>query len=497
MNTLKSLPIAVIGAGPVGLAAAAHLMERGERPLVFEAGASAGTAIRNWAHVRLFSPWRYLIDPAARRLLERQNRTMPDLAATPTGGELVSEYLEALAAVLGSCIRFRSRVVAVSRSNLDKVRTARRADTAFVLRVVDGAGNVEHVEAKAVIDASGTWFSPNPMGASGLLALGEAEATEWIDYGIPDVTGKRRQDFLGLTTLVVGSGHSAFNAVLDLVKLKQKAPRTRILWAMRKQPRDDEFGAGSADALPERGALGERVRAAIRQGDVSLIAPFSIDRVDTSGGRLRVSGLKRDTPHAETVDRIIVATGFRPELGMLRELRLELDPTLESSRALGPLIDPNEHSCGTVRPHGARDLAHPEPNFYIVGMKSYGRAPTFLLAIGYEQVRSVVAALVGDNEGAARVELELPETGGCGLGSAAEAQCCSRSDQDSSHRGISKAPELLQPAAETCCGGAPKSDAGACCALDEAKKAAGESGCGCGQKTSMSSQTPETSRCCG
>ena len=98
---------------------------------------------------------------------------------------------------------------------------------------------------------------------------------------------------------------------------------------------------------------------------------------------------------------------------MLSELRLDLDPIVESPRALAPLIDPNVHSCGTVPPHGAEELRQPEPGFYIVGMKSYGRAPTFLMLTGYEQVRSVVAELTGDLVAARRVELTLPATGVC------------------------------------------------------------------------------------
>lgn len=116
------------------------------------------------------------------------------------------------------------------------------------------------------------------------------------------------------------------------------------------------------------------------------------------------------------VDEIICATGQRPDVSITRELRVSLDPWLESTAALGPLIDPNLHSCGTVRPHGHRELSHPEPGLYTVGVKSYGRAPTFLMATGFEQVRSVVAAIAGDLEAADRVELDLPETGVCSLG---------------------------------------------------------------------------------
>jgi hypothetical protein len=143
-------------------------------------------------------------------------------------------------------------------------------------------------------------------------------------------------------------------------------------------------------------------------------------------------------------DRIIVATGQRPDLALTRELRLDLDPWLESTRALGPMIDPNLHSCGTVRPHGYRELQHHEPGFYTVGIKSYGRAPTFLLATGYEQVRSVAAHLAGDEQAATRVQLCLPETGVCGGAPAA-------------------APPAAPPAAatESCC--TPATPQGVCC----------------------------------
>jgi hypothetical protein len=128
---------------------------------------------------------------------------------------------------------------------------------------------------------------------------------------------------------------------------------------------------------------------------------------------------------------VIGATGFRPDLSLLGELRLDLDDRVEAARALAPLIDPNVHSCGSVPPHGVDELTHPDDGVYVVGMKSYGRAPTFLLRTGYEQVRSIAAALAGDWEAARRVELVLPETGVCNgppsgepaTGAAASA-CC-------------------------------------------------------------------------
>ena len=165
------------------------------------------------------------------------------------------------------------------------------------------------------------------------------------------------------------------------------------------------------------------------------------------------------------VDEIISATGCRPDLAMTRELRLRLDPWLESTPELAPLIDPNLHSCGTVRPHGHRELAHPEPGFYTVGAKSYGRAPNFLMATGFEQVRSVVAALAGDLQAADDVQLELPETGVCSTDFASPA---------------------AGGASVVCCGGPAVSDAAGCCVKDEVAKAKGKSGCGCGSASQKS-----------
>ena len=421
------LPVAIIGAGPIGLAAAAHLLEKGETPLVLEAGDIVGASIREWAHVRLFSPWRYLVDPAARRLLETTSWTMPDEDHLPTGGELAAQLLDPLSQhpSLAPTIRLGRRVVAVSRRGYDKVKSAGRDAAPFELVVRASDGSIERVLARAVIDASGTWYAANPMGAAGLVAEGEAEHANRIRYGIPDVRGRERERYAGRRTLVVGSGHSAFNALLDLAALGDEVPGTEIVWAIRRADVGLMFGGGGKDRLEARGALGTRLHALVDDGRVRLVTGFRVARVTGDRGALVVES--DDGQRLEAVDEIVVATGFRPDLSLTRELRLRLDPWLEAPEQLAPLIDPNLHSCGTVYPHGAAELAHPEKDFYVVGMKSYGRAPTFLMLTGYEQVRSVACALVGDVEGARNVELVLPETGVCqtDLGGDLARACCS------------------------------------------------------------------------
>ncbi|CAH0220710.1 Ferredoxin--NADP reductase [Arthrobacter sp. Bi83] len=412
MDSTNSLPVAVIGAGPVGLAAAAHLLERGLEPLVFEAGPTAGAAIEQWRHIRLFSPWRYNLDAAALRLLEASGWESPRPTALPYGGELIDNYLEPVAALpeIASRLQTGARVVAVTRQGLDKTHARNRDTTPFTVRVDHADGETRDHAVAAVIDASGTWSRRNPLGTSGLSAIGEDAAAGRISAPLPDVTGRDRAAFTGRRVLVVGAGHSAANTLISLADLAKEEPDTTILWALRGHSASKVYGGGDADGLPARGQLGGRVRRLVEAGTIELHTGFGIASLKTLDSGVTVEAVDGRTLDA---DIVVPCTGFRPDLDILRELRLNLDPAVEAPVELGPLIDPEFHSCGTVPPHGAKVLAHPEKDFYMVGMKSYGRAPTFLLATGYEQVRSVVAALAGDREAADTVHLELPETGVC------------------------------------------------------------------------------------
>jgi len=421
---LYDLPVAVIGAGPIGLATAARLVERGLQPLVLESGKQAGSHIREWGHVRLFSPWKFNIDAYCGSLLARHGWAAPDLEDYPTGREFLESYLLPLSAMpeIAPHIRFGARVEAVSRLGQDKLQSGGRAEVPFQLRVRTADG-VEMLSARAVIDASGTWSQPNPLGSGGILVPGEDSLSHRIGPRIPDILGADRDRFIGRTVLVAGSGDSALTVIASLGRLQEEDATIRIVWATRRQADRKMFGGGAADQLPERGRIGLRAKELVERGHIRLLTGFRIAQVeDVDGKRLRILALDGRT---EVVDRIIASTGFRPELTMLRELRLNLNGTVECPIALGPLIDPELHSCGTVPPHGAAELMHPEPDFYIVGMKSYGRAPTFLMLTGYEQVRSVTAAIAGDKAAASAVELQLPETGVCC--DASEEQPCSAS----------------------------------------------------------------------
>jgi thioredoxin reductase len=459
MTNLDDLPVAVIGGGPVGLAAAVHLLARGLPVKLYEAGATIAANVRDWGHVRVFTTWDQNIDGDAKRLLERYGWRMPSGNAFPTGEELYQHYLSPLAATpeLAAVIETGAEVEAVSRQGLDKVVSAGRETRPFELRVAAADGSTRRDLARALVDASGTWTHQNPLGAGGLPADGEEALCDRLAYGIPDVLGRDRASYAGRRVLVVGAGYSAANTLLDLARLTAAEPATGVTWVVRGTNVARIYGGGPSDRLPARGELGWRLRELVDSGRIALVKGFSARAVAARGDELFLSGDAAEGPlQLGPVDRIVVTTGQRPDLAMTRELRLELDPWLESARALGPLIDPNLHSCGTVPPHGHRELAHPEPGFYTVGVKSYGRAPTFLLLTGYEQVRSVAAAIAGDFVSADTVRLMLPETG----------ICSTDTESDRS------------PAAG-CCGGPAPAGVDACCAADAIAKSENKSGCGC------------------
>ncbi|MEV7891529.1 NAD(P)-binding domain-containing protein, partial [Streptomyces sp. NPDC088357] len=435
-----------------GLAAAAHLVERGLDPLVLEAGPAAGSAVREWSHVRLFSTWGEVIDPAAEKLLAPTGWVRPDAAAYPTGGDWAEQYLQPLADVLGDTVRYGARVTGVARAGRDRIVDAGRDEQPFTVHIETADGREERITARAVIDASGTWSTPSPMGADGLAALGEKAAADRISYRLPDLNDPAaRARYAGKRTAVIGSGASAFTALALLADLAEEEKGTHAVWILRRGIGANTYGGGEADQLPARGALGLRAKAAVEAGHASAITGFRTQAVSHDGDRLV---LESDDGHrTDPIDEVIVLTGLRPDLSFLAELRLGLDERLQAPTDLAPLIDPNVHSCGTVYPHGVNELSHPEQGIYLVGMKSYGRAPTFLAMTGYEQVRSITAAIAGDQEAAERVELTLPETGVCGgAGLFDEAE-----NTEQSGGGCCAAPTTLQIGI-----GAPAATSGGC-----------------------------------
>lgn len=406
-----SADLVIIGAGPQGLATAAHALERGLEPLVLESGDRPAAAIAEWAHVRLFSDWSELIDASAARLLAPTGWQRPG-PGIPTGGEWIERYLAPLAAALGDRVLLNRRVVSVAR-----------AGDGFVVTTADGST----FSANAVIDASGTWRQPRPAGADGRLADGEeaARATGRVTSRIPGPA--ELAALAGAHVVVIGAGHSAATAIGDLAAIARDHPSTRVTWVMRRSDPTVVWGGGSSDALPARAALGERARSAVDGERVRLVTGFRTGAIDDGPDGAVVRAV--DGTALDPAERVIVLTGFGPDLSFLEGLDLDLDPVLLAPVRLAPEIDPTIHSCGTVAASGIAELAQPEDRFVILGAKSYGTAPTFLALTGYEQARSVVAHLAGDSEAAARNDLVLPETGVCGGTGESDAACCAPGPQ--------------------------------------------------------------------
>jgi thioredoxin reductase len=425
MNNKANLPVAIIGAGPVGLAAAAHLIKQNIPFFIFEAGSEVGHSIASWEHVKVFSPWKYNIDKAAKELLEQTRWEHPNENDVHTGREFIDLYLKPLSRLsqFKNSLHTNSRVVAIGKKGMDKMKDADRESASFVVRVKQGE-NIRNFEVRAVIDASGTWLSPNPVGSGGMHAIGELENSKHIFYGIPDVISKEKMRYANKSVAVIGGGHSATNTILDLEKIQRAFPKTEINWILRQQNISEVYGGKTDDALEARGALGTKVETLINEDRINVYTPFQIAEIRKVNNKLTLVGEQYGKQaRLPNIDEVIANTGSRPDFSFLKEIRLSISPSLESVHALSDLIDPNVHSCGTVRPHGELELQHPEKDFYIVGSKSYGRAPTFLMATGYEQVRSIAAALAGDLDAARRVELDLPETGVCSSGTAGNAFC--------------------------------------------------------------------------
>ncbi|BFO18206.1 hypothetical protein SHKM778_45940 [Streptomyces sp. KM77-8] len=259
-------------------------------------------------------------------------------------------------------MRTGARVTGVSQAGRDRIVDADRDTQPFVVHVAHADGAEERLFARAVIDASGTWTAPGPAGGSGLAALGERAAADRITYRVPDLKDPAvRARYAGKRTAVIGSGASAFTALAYLADLAKAddGKGTKAVWILRRCISGSTFGGGEADQLPARGALGLAAKAAVDDGYADAVTGFRTEAIECDGdGRLVLAG--EDGRRLEPVDEVIVLTGFRPDLSFLSEIRLGLDERLQAPIALAPLIDPNQHSCGTVYPTAT--ASSPTPN---------------------------------------------------------------------------------------------------------------------------------------
>jgi len=404
--------LAVIGAGPIGLEAAAAALDRGFDVHVFERG-TPGAHLSAWGHVRMFTPWRMNVGPAARARLERSGWHAPDPDALPTGAEMVERFLGPLAALpeIASRVHAHAQVVHVSRRGAVKhdMGAERRAERPFRLLVRDAGGRENFLHAFAAIDASGVYGQPNRAGDGGIPARNELYLAPQMSYHVDDVLGVRRERYAGKRTLVIGAGASAATVVSDLVKLAGEAEGTAVTWVTRERG-DALYLEIADDPLAERKALYARAREYARGGHPAvkhvggaLVEGFEFNsathryrtqlRLADSEG-LAIAGDAGSGAHMEESDQVIVNTGFGPDDSIYRELQVhECYATRAPMKLAAALMGAAAGDCMSVPAFGVDVLANPEPNFFILGHKSYGRSPHFLLETGYRQVADVVEHL--------------------------------------------------------------------------------------------------------
>ncbi len=393
--------LAVLGAGPVGLEAAALAVELGFDAHVFERG-EVGDHLLAWGHVSMFTPWSMTVGPASSRLLARDGWGAPPGDACPTGLELVERVLQPLAASasLKSRVHTHSQVVQVSRHGArksDRSSVEQRREHPFRLIVRDPGGRESVLHARALVDASGTFGNPNRAGTGGIPARGESYLAPQMSYHPDDVRGLRRERHAGRTTLVIGGGASAVTTMIALAALAREAPGTRAVWVTRRDT-PGFSGEIANDSLSARGALYAEGRAlqagasdAVRWQGGCEVESFEYNSathryraiLDTAAGA-----------RAEEADQVIVNCGYGPDTSLYRELRVhECYESLAPMKLAAALRGAGTSDCVSIPAFGVDVLANPEPDFYILGAKSYGRSSDFLLQTGYEQVTEVMAKL--------------------------------------------------------------------------------------------------------
>jgi thioredoxin reductase len=381
--------LAILGAGPIGLEAALAAHSRGYDVKMFERREIADS-VRQWGHIRMFSPFAMNVSVEGIALLRARGIDLPNGEEELTGSEFVDRYLAPLAAHLGAPIYLRTEVVAIARDATrknERIGDPERAEIPFRL-LVRRDGNEYFETADLIFDCTGTFCTPNPLGDAGIPALGESAHREFISYGIPDV-----RSFAGKRLLVVGDGHSAATVVRDL----SACADTEITWAVRKAvaqpcPRIPN------DPLAARDALAVTANELV-SGRVRYLSATTAEALARNGLGLNVT-LRRDGKREViTVDHVIAATGFRPDMNLARELQVQTCWATEGTYKLAAaLLGETGGDCLAVGGFGAESLVHPEPGYFTLGMKSYGRTSDFLIRTGLEQVASLLDWLAQKRE---------------------------------------------------------------------------------------------------
>ncbi len=393
--------IAVLGGGPIGLEAALYARALNLPVTVYERG-RVGEHLRRWGHVRLFSPFGMNVTPLGRATLlaDKPRRDFPADTDSITGREHVACYLEPLAqsAALRDCLRPGVQVVQVGRRGLLK-GDMKRDGPPFRLLLRDAKGRETFEEADVVLDCTGTYGQHRWLGEGGIPAAGEGKAEPQIAYDLPDVLGEKKTDYAGRSILVVGSGYSAATTACNLAALAEQNPSTWVVWLARGA-KSQPLKRLANDPLRERDRLATRANtlATRGEGNVEFHPQSPVEAVEWLGPDKGFQVTARSGGKLKTweVDRVIANVGTTPDASLYRELQVH-----ECYASLGPmalaaaLLKHAGGDCLSIPAQGPNVLRNPEPNFFIVGAKSYGRNSNFLLRAGFEQVRDAFALVTG------------------------------------------------------------------------------------------------------
>lgn len=392
--------IAIVGAGPIGLEAGLFARQSGYDVSVFERGTLAAN-VQAWGHVRLFSPFGLNISPWGRDALEQQRHILPGEDELLTGREFAQRYLVPLRQlpVLAGCIREETEVQAIGRAGQLKqehIGKPARQKTSLQLLIADQAG--ERIEqADYVLDCSGTYSQHNWLGDSGIPCPGEREALVRANYQLPDVLGGDETRFANRLTLVVGSGYSAATTIVALGELAQSHPQTKAIWLTRQE--------SEVPILPiPHDALRERERLTTRANQLALASGGPIDWRRSRGvhsifrgqdHRWHVAIQDREGRQERvTADEVVALVGYRPDRSIYEELQVhECYASHGPMKLAAALLGETSGDCLAQTRHGADTLKNPEPGFFILGAKSYGRNSRFLIKIGIEQIRDVFSLI--------------------------------------------------------------------------------------------------------
>jgi len=389
--------IAILGAGPTGLEAALTAAGGGFPFTLYEAASNVAGNVRSWGHVRLFTPWDMNISPRMRRHLEAAGNEVPAGTDCPTGHDLVARLFEPLAALpeIAPNLRLGTRVLSIGRQGLlkhEEIASAERGRRPFRLLLSDSSGREWTETADVVIDATGTWGNPNTLGDGGIPAPGERTLGSEIRRDIPDFSSST--GWAGKTVLVAGAGHSAQTAVRELARLAQDAPGTEVIWLLRNP--EPSWGTHPGDPLPERAGLAADAAALAAGASPAVKARRSavVEEISRPNGRFEVTLRNGNGQEKVTVDQVISLTGFVGDHQLYRQLQVhECYATCGPIKLSAALLGAGSTDCLAQTTHGAETLINPEPSFFILGAKSYGRNNTFLMRVGWEQVEEVFGLL--------------------------------------------------------------------------------------------------------